>query len=182
MNKPPQRSVRPDQAGAAQPNGPPRSPEVERALVLRDVMDHAVRVQREISGAKVLETSRAGLIAACLVCVPLLGLCVYSYVARPEFIWGRGTTPAPVTRDAGLRFGMYLLAQRVESFRGRAGRYPESLEAIGDALEGVSYARISDSVFELRATQNGQAIVFRSSEPVDAFLGNSPELIQGGAR
>ncbi len=145
-------------------------------------MDHAVRVQKETSGATPIRGSRAPLIGAMTLCVPLIAFCVYSYVARPEYIWGPPTAPSPVQQEAGLRFGMYLLAQRVESYRAQHGRYPESLAALGDGLEGVSYALVSDSVFELRAMVDEKAIVLRSDAAVDAFLGKTPEFIQGGNR
>lgn len=145
-------------------------------------MDHAVRVQKEVSGATPIRGSRVPVIGAMALCVPLIAFSVYSYVARPEYIWGPATAPSPVQQEAGLRFGMYLLAQRVESYRVSNGRYPESLALAGDGLEGVSYAVISETVFELRATADGKAIVFRSDAPVDAFLGKSPEFIQDRGR
>jgi hypothetical protein len=142
-------------------------------------MEHAVKVQREVAKPMPRRRSRAPLIAATLLCIPLLGFCIYSWVARPEFIWGPSEmTVAPDRQEANVRFGMYLLAQRVEAYRKSEGVYPSLLDAIGESLEGVSYAMVSESVFELRASENGKAIVFRSNEPVDVFLGASPVIIQ----
>jgi hypothetical protein len=142
-------------------------------------MDHAVRVQREISKPTLLRKSRARLVWATVVCVPLIALSAYSWIARPTFIWGPSERSVSAARqDADIRFAMYLLAQRVESYRGTEGPYPATLDALGEQLEGVSYRVISDSVFELRAERDGKPLVFRSNENVDAFLGNSPSVIQ----
>jgi hypothetical protein len=61
---------------------------VERALALREVMDHAVKVEREISKPMAMPRSRARLIGSALVCIPLIAFCAYSWIARTEFIWG----------------------------------------------------------------------------------------------
>lgn len=153
---------------------------MERALALRDVMDHAVRVQREISGAKRIGPSRAPMIWALLVCVPLLAFSAYSYLARPAFIWGAPAALPPERMDANVRVALFMLAQRIEAFRAEAGHFPVALGDIGEAVEGVRYSVLSDAVFELRAeATGGAAVVFRSDQPVDAFLGNSIVVIQG---
>jgi hypothetical protein len=181
MSTPPHRpQMSPQPRRGSQHNGD-RTDDMERALALRDVMDHAVRVQREITAPRPIRGRLAGRIGALLVCVPLLGFSAYSYVVRPEFIWGQALETSPVQRDAGLRFGMYLLAQRIESYRAQTGHYPESLEAVDGAPDGMRYRLISESAFELRS-DNDSAVVLRSTEPVDAFLGNSPQVIQGLAK
>lgn len=176
------RSTR-SQLETAGSQGGVRPPEVERALALRDVMDHAVKAQQEIAAPHKFEGSNGRAVAASLICIPLLAFCVYSYVARPEFIWGPGAQPLPpAAQEAGMRFSMFLLAQRVEGYRHVQGAYPRSLDAIGEQLEGVTYTLVANSLFELRATEAGKPIVFRSNEPVDAFLGNTTAIIQGLGR
>lgn len=143
-------------------------------------MDHAVRVQREISKPTLLGRSRARLIWATVVCVPLIALSAYSFVARPQLIWGPSGRSVPAARqEANVRFAMFLLAQRLESHHRAEGVYPTSLAALGENPAGISYDVISDSQFVLRATENGKLIVFRSSDNVDVFLGNSPAVIAG---
>lgn len=149
-------------------------------MVLRDVMDHAVRVQREISKPTLLRRSRARLIWATVVCAPLIALSAYSFVARPVLIWGPSDRSVPAARqEANVRFAMFLLAQRLESYQGAEGVYPSSLAVLGENPAGISYEIVSDSLFVLRATENGKQIVFRSSDNVDAFLGSSPAVIAG---
>jgi hypothetical protein len=146
-------------------------------------MNHAVRVQREITDPRQLGPSRAKLIWAVILCVPLLGLSVYSWVARPEFIWGPSRqSVAPQRLDADLRFTMFLLAQRVKSHRVASGSYPVSLAAIGGAPAGISLRVLSDSLFELQAMLNGKPVILRSNEPASAFLGTSLKVIAGNPR
>ena len=73
---------------------------------------------------------------------------------------------------------MFLLFQRLQSARRTQGGYPESLSAIGEEAEDIGYVA-RDTAFELRATRDGTAIVLRSSDNADAFLGNSVALIGG---
>ena len=164
------------------PSKPATQAEVERALALRDVMDHAVRVQREISEAKPLGASRRVLLAAVL-CVPLLAFSAYSILARPEFIWGPPLALPMEQREAGVRVGMFLLAQRIEAVRAARGDYPQSLAEIGEASSGMEYRVFGDTLFELRLRPDSASeIVFRSNENSARFLGDSPLKIQGRPR
>jgi hypothetical protein len=147
-------------------------------MALRDVMDHAVRVQREITAVTPIRRSRVPRLLALLFCVAAIAFSGYSLVARPAFIWGEPDAVSPVRADAGVRLGLYLLAQRVESFRVEAGKYPASLGDIGEALEGVHYTLVSDSVFELRSSEDS-TVVLRSDMPLESFVANSVGVIQG---
>lgn len=171
-------------AGVARGSGATRSAngDVERALVLRDVMDHAVRVQREITQPKPLRKRRGRQIAANLLCVPLLAFCAYSWFARPEFIWGpRPRTATPAEAEATGRFELYLLAQRIENQRAALGGYPADLAVVGDVPAGVTYRLLADTAFELRATANGRELVFRSTENADDFLTSAIPVLRGRA-
>lgn len=159
--------------------------EVDRALLLRDVMDHAVRVHKETTGPRgiggVGGVNRSAILTA--VCVPLLAFCVYSWVARPEFLWGPKAGPLPPARqDANTRFAMFMLAQRIKSYRATQGHYPATLEELGETLPGVVYSLGADGVFQLTASENGKSIMYRSDQPTNAFLGNSFDVIQGSGK
>jgi hypothetical protein len=169
------------QPGAGQKQGPGTGarPDVERAMLLRDVMDHAVKTEKETARRTTRKPSHARVVALGIVGALVLALSAYSWIARPEFIWGPRPTPLPAAqREAGLRFAMFLLSQRIKAYRDAGGGYPPSLSAIGDSLAGVTYS-VSGNVFELRATENGKPIVLRSDQSADAFLGNSTNIIQG---
>jgi hypothetical protein len=150
-------------------------------MALRDVMDHAVRVQRENAEIRPLFRSRRML--AVMICALLLAFSAYSAIVRPEFIWGPAVVVAPEQADAGARMGMFLLAQRLEGVRAARGHYPESLNEVGEGASGVEYRVIGDSIFELRVkTDSASVLVFRSNENAARFLGDSPMRIQGRPR
>ena len=156
--------------------------DVERALLLRDVMDHAVKVHKETTKPFAVKRSRARPILLGSTMTLLLAFAAYSWIARPAFIWGPTAAPLPAAeQEAGLRFAMFLLSQRVEGYRVTQGTLPTSLVSVGESLPGVTYSVVSEGVFELRATSNGKQLVFRSDQPADDFLGNSPNIIQGFA-
>jgi hypothetical protein len=74
---------------------------------------------------------------------------------------------------------MFLLARRIQSYRATEGALPSSLAAIGSRVPGVSYAVVSDSVFELRAEEGGKPLVLRSDASVSDFLGNAAKIVAG---
>jgi len=57
-----------------------------------------------------------------------------------------------------------------------------SIAAIGSAVHGVTYALVSDSVFELRAVEQGKRIVYRSDEPTTRFLNGAATIVAGQSR
>src|SRR6185295_12029505 len=124
---------------------------------------------------KPLDRRRSRRIVVAIVCVALLALSAYSWLARPEFIWGPSARSVPAERrDANLRFTMYLLARRIESHRATSGSYPGSLSVLGHVPPGIVFRLLGDSAFELRATDNGTPLVLRSKDAPAAFLAGSP--------
>ena len=179
MTNPPHR---PSRSFPARPSGPQRiidQDDVERQAALRDVMEHAVRVTRATAIAKPMVSWRAQPIVLAVAAALCLAFAVYSYVARPDFIFGPDPAAAPAAqREAELRFGMYLLAQRLEQYRQQRGRLPENLDYLDESYTGITYRILTDSVFELRSVVDSAAIVFTSDQPVDAFLGSSINLVR----
>ena len=168
-------------SNAAVNGGGSRSGDVERALALRDVMDHAVKVHQESTDIRQLDTGRGRRITAAVICVPLLALSVYSWVARPELIWGpRHGAVAPARREANLRLAMFLLARRIMAYKASQGQLPASLAEIDERTArgaGIGYRLLSDSEFELRSTEGGSPIVYRSTDSASALLRNSVTAI-----
>ncbi|HMC53690.1 MAG TPA: hypothetical protein VKH19_00840 [Gemmatimonadaceae bacterium] len=155
--------------------------ELERALVLRDVMDHAVRVQKEITAPRRLGTRFMPAMLAALI-VLLLGAAAYSWIAHPEIIWGPRLQPTAARHDANVRVAMVLLAQKLDARRRADGAYPGSVSEIGEAATGIAYSVTSDSTFELRGRVRDRELVLRSTDSRDAFLGDAIARIGGHAR
>jgi hypothetical protein len=154
---------------------------VERAMALRDVMSHAVEVEKETRKAGgPPRGSGAGRNIMLTFSLGLLAFTIFAYAAKPEFIFGADpNNVSEVRRDANVRFTLFLASLSVESYKKTAKRYPDDLSALKSIPKSVSYVRISDDVFELRAKEGTKDIIFRSNEPVDRFLGNSPKILSG---
>jgi hypothetical protein len=173
-SKPPKK---PSAADAAKAKG---RASVERAMALRDVMSHAVEVEKEVrksSGPPKASSFRGVLLVLSFMMLAFTG---YAYAAKPEFIFGANpNNVSEVRRDANVRFTMYLLSRRVESYKKTANRLPNSLAEISGAPAGVTYSRLSDTVFELRAKEGLKDVVLRSDEPASRFLGQVPKVLSG---
>jgi hypothetical protein len=152
---------------------------VDRAMALRDVMAQAVETEKEFRKSSVPKSS-GGRGAMLTMSLGLLVFTLFAYLAKPEFIFGANPNNVPaVRRDANVRFTIYLLSRRVESYKNAANKYPDDLSPIAGAPSNVKYARLSDTIFELRASDGSKEIVFRSDEPADRFLGKSPSVLSG---
>jgi hypothetical protein len=155
-------------------------PDVERAETLRDVLHHVAEVSKTAPSPRQVAWRRHMLATVCLL---LLALSTYSWLARPAFIWGPGTRMLPREHeDAGARFSMMEVAQRIELYRRDHGRIPESLEAVDASGRGISYAAINDSMYELRALSGSTELIFRSTDSVEAFLSSSVSYLTGARR
>ena len=154
--------------------------EVEKQLALRDVMEHAVRETRAVATARPMQSYRTRPIFLAVVAVATSLSCALVFILRPDSVFG--PDPAAVSaaqREAHMRFAMYLTTQRVLEYREFYRRLPPSLEAMGENWEGISYRAVNDSVFELRAPgDSGKALVLRSDQRLDPFLGTSLNMIR----
>ena len=149
-------------------------------MALRDVMDHVVETSRAPTPAR---TSRIRPIFTIVLCAALLGASAYSWIARPERIWGpSGRAPTPVIDRANARVTLAIVAQRLEAARARAGHYPLSLAEVGEGGSGIGYELLGDTGFVITARSAGDTIVFRSHQDPSEFLGKSVELISGSRR
>ena len=115
--------------------------------------------------------------------MPVLAFAAWSWIARPEFIWGADPKNEPPKRvEADARIGMYLTGRRIESYRKQNGHLPGTLSVVGDRTPGLTYEAVNDSVFELRMTAAGKRIVLKSNEPQSNILGNSAAVMMGHDR
>jgi hypothetical protein len=163
--------------GADLPADELASTPLDRAMVLAEVMDYVIKVSKPTP--LVLPRPR--------VWIPMLTFAaffftLYSYAAKPEWIWGPQVDPAAIeaTHDADMRFAMFLLAQRIMDYRREFGTVPASLADVGDKLEGVKYVPLTDTSFSLRY-EAPIPIILYSTESMDAFLRNAVQVVTSGA-
>jgi hypothetical protein len=159
----------------------PATPEQERlkAAAIREVVEAAERTTRAVQMAKPMESYRARPIVLAALAIPALLLCLYTYLARPEWVFGPGPAAALTPRGEGhLRFATFLVAQRVFAFRDSTGGLPRTLAEVREQWPEIQYRLIDDSRFELRAqVPGGRPIVFRSDEdPVNLMRNGQASL------
>jgi hypothetical protein len=154
--------------------------DVERAMALRDVMEHVVDVSK---APPPMKTKRKRRVVAVVLCVLLLAASAVSWLARPEWIWGPSGEPvSPVLDRASARMSMAVIAQRLKDVRAQTGEYPVGLEEIGESGNGIQYALVDDTTFVLSAQTALDSVVYRSNQPIEELLGRSVELLSGAGR
>lgn len=155
----------------------PTTPEQERLkeAAIREVVEAAARSTRAVELAKPMESYRSRPIILTALAIPCLLLSLYTFSARPEWVFG----PKPVATltargEAHVRFAMYLVYKRLNAFRAaNGGALPQSLLQVGEEWPAIQYRIVADSVFELRAPGSARPIVFRSDGDPRALLGAS---------
>jgi len=155
---------------------------VDRAVALRDVMDHAVKMQKETASARWIPGSRSRSRVLIVICVLLAAFSAYSWFARPEFIWGPKASAEPVRQDAEARLSIYFISRRLEAAKKRDGGYPATLAGIARPGSTVQYRLLSDSTYELLEMLGSKPLAYRSDTPVNAFLGNAARIITAPTR
>lgn len=162
--------------------GPSRLPpddaadELEKAQALRDVLEHAVEFTRAVSTARPMESYRSRPVVLAAIAIPSLLLCLYSFIARPDWVFGHDPArSSPARQEAHLRFAMFLVSQRLNAYRdAHGGALPQSLPEVGETWAHITYEILPDSGFELRALAgSGRPIALRSDQDARAFLGPS---------
>lgn len=110
-----------------------------------------------------------------LIVVFAWGFIAYAWIARPDFLFRVGTTPALSVeqREARMRYAVYLQRARVETFRARAGRLPETLLESGPVERGVEYERIAEDRYEISGSVDGTVLRLGDRMSADSFLGDA---------
>lgn len=117
--------------------------------------------------------------AVVTLCVAVLAFSAYSWIARPEFIWGARPAPMrPQRVEANMRVAMFLISQRLEAYREREGEYPESLRDV-DADTSFAYVLLDDSNYQLTGRAGSRQITLTANDDLRDFLGNSRDVIHG---
>lgn len=73
-------------------------------------------------------------------------------------------SPARVERD--LKIEMASLAAQIDDWRTEHGALPDSIAETGATSETVQYVKLDATTFELRGSEAGRALTFRSTQPL----------------
>jgi hypothetical protein len=153
-----------------------------KEAMVRGVVDYATRLTLAVERTKPMESYRARPMVLALLALVSLSLAIWSYVARPAWVFGPGLSHFSVAqREGHMRYAMFLAAQRVLSYRDSAGGLPATLRETGEAWPGMSY-RVNGAIFELTADgASGTRISYRSSQDPREFLGSAATLLRESA-
>jgi hypothetical protein len=114
-----------------------------------------------------------------MVSLPLAGaFSFYLWFGNPA--WVTPTLPDPVTAeaaDAGLRVAMFFEAQKIEEFRQRTGRLPDSLDELGSAPPEMTYQRRDAQTYRLTGTSRGVTLTFDSDQAIQQFVGDAMDRL-----
>lgn len=86
--------------------------------------------------------------------------------------------PSPERIEAGLRLAVALQAERIYAYRAEARRLPDYLREVGDTLPGLTYRRVDGGSFLLRARAGDVDVQYRSTEPLEVFLGDAIRTLE----
>ena len=171
---PPPSPSRPPVPGANLPEAAEASSALDRAMVLAEVMDYVVAASKPTP--LVLPRPR--------VWIPLTTLfffcfALYSYAAKPKWIWGSQPDPNAVlaTHDADMRMAIYMVAQQIRVYEIDMGSLPASLAQVGAKLDSVRYVVLSDTSFSLRYEAE-HPIIYYSTQSAAEFLGNALDVVR----
>lgn len=98
--------------------------------------------------------------------------------------WAQPDLPPPVPaelQEAGLRLGMYLQAQQIESFRRRRGRLPDVLEETGEPLPRMHYRRLDARVYRLHGVAPSVALTYVSTDTLSVFVSDAQHVVGFGS-
>ena len=155
--------------------------ELVKAQVLKEVVESAARFTLSVRLAKQMQSYRARPIVLAALAIPCLLLGVYTFIARPEWVFGPNPARlAPDQREGHLRFAMFLLAQRLHAYReANGGQLPAALADVGEEWPGIEYRNVDGSMFELRGKDpSTPLLVYRSYDDPTTFAGGSRQFLR----
>lgn len=102
----------------------------------------------------------------------LIVVTVWLWVLPPSWlIPSPPAGPSVAEQEAGLRFGVYLQAQRIRAYELEHGSLPETLEDAGPSIPGVSYAVLGSGFYELTGETDRARVTYRSNQPLREWVG-----------
>lgn len=113
--------------------------------------------------------------------INLAVLAVYLLIAPPAFVTVNPIEgPDLASQEHNLRGAMWMVAQRIDSYRIQYGTAPANLSDAGSAPSGIDYIRRGDNAYHLVATVGETAVVYDSTNPDASFAQAAQSRLSGG--
>ena len=113
--------------------------------------------------------------------INLAVLAVYLLIAPPRWVTVNPIeAPDLAIQEQSLRGAMWMVAQRIESYRIEHGRIPANLSDTGSAPPEIDYVRGGDDEYQLVATVGETAVLYDSAEPDPSFAEAAAQRLAGG--
>lgn len=103
------------------------------------------------------------------------------WLAQPAALFDPAPVPeaSPATREARLRFGMYLQHQEIAAFARDSGRLPHALSELAiDPAEGIRWEVDAQGAWALVGTDGEVTLRLTEGMAADSFLGQSLAILR----
>lgn len=164
---------------------PPAGPPTPEKKALLEAYEEALKAPGAPEAPPRRSRSDGGLHPLTLIAIAaLIALAAWLAVARPGFVFARGTPDEPrAVRDASLRLAMAMQFQRVLRYRDSTGGLPDRLTDVGPVVSGVRYEPIPPDQFTLVGENGDIVLTLRSSDQLRDFVGSAYQVLESrGAR
>lgn len=152
----------------------------EMADALADVL-HEQKEKAESEKERAARQKRGTSPVTWVAFVVLSAVSAYLWIVSPAWLHPEPPEPIPMLlEDAGLRMEIFNVALKVEVYRDRVGRLPNSLEEAGDPFSSVEYRQLGSNVYRLSLAGPNVSIEYSSTEPLELFLGDAVQVIEEG--
>jgi len=161
---------------------PPAPPDDEIAEAVAHVLEYQAEKARSL--AEVQPPAERGFpLFRWLLFFVLLSVSLYLWFGSPAWLQPAPPPALPLAyEEAGLRMEIYHAALLVEDFREEEGRLPSTLGEAGDPFSELRYERLDARTYRLAGSTERLSLEYVSTEPLEAFLGDAPEVIRRGLR
>lgn len=132
--------------------------------------------EMRVRGEGVPGATRWGLVLFCVATVVVTTGAVVAF--RPSWVFKTAVaSESPEFTEASLRVAMVRERQRISAFLGKERRLPASVTEAGGTLTGLELVPGPVNTYMLRYSSGGRVLELRSTDSLEAFLGNSLQII-----
>lgn len=169
----------PDEPGSSRRAIPVRGSADRYETLLEVLEEQAARVEADDRASRGGGRGSDRLKLAALL--SLVVMTVWLWVLPPSWLIPPPPAgPSVAEQEAGLRFGVYLQAQRIRVYQLERGVLPETLEDAGPSIPGVSYTLIAPGLYELTGETDRVRVTYRSSQPLREWVGSGADVLDEG--